>query len=53
MTGSGQFVEFQDTGEQSTFNQQQLTPMLGFVRSALRLLTAMQQQPLGRNRPFG
>ncbi len=53
MTGSGQFVEVQGTGEEATFSEQQLTAMLKLARGGIRQLTAIQQKALGRQWPFG
>ncbi len=53
MTGSGQFVEVQGTGEQSTFSQQQLTAMLKLARDGITRLTKNQQHALGRHWPLG
>jgi ribonuclease PH len=52
MTGSGQFVEVQGTGEESTFSEEQLTAMLGLARSGIRELTEMQREALGEAWPF-
>ena len=52
MTGSGQFVEVQGTGEESTFSEDQLTAMLSLARSGIRQLTDMQHQALGDAWPF-
>jgi ribonuclease PH len=53
MTGSGQFVEIQGTGEEATFSQSQLTEMLALARSGIEQLTAIQQDTLGDLWPFG
>ena len=53
MTGQGQFVEVQGTGEEATFSEQQLLAMLKIARRGIRQLTDMQQQALGRQWPFG
>ena len=53
MTGSGQFVEIQGTGEEATFSQKQLSTMLHLARSGIRQLTAVQQEALGKHWPFG
>lgn len=52
MTGSGQFVEVQGTGEEATFSEKQLTAMLELARSGIRRLTGIQQAALGRHWPF-
>ena len=52
MTGSGQFIEIQGTGEESTFSEDQLTAMLGLARSGIRELTELQRKALGDAWPF-
>jgi len=53
MTGSGRFVEIQGTGEESTFDQRQLSAMLNLARRGIARLTAIQRRALGRQWPFG
>ena len=53
MTGRGQFVEVQGSGEETTFSGEQLQGMLGLAQSGLREIAAMQtafltKQLLGR-----
>ena len=42
MTGQGQFVEVQGTGEESTFSHEQLHSLLDLAQKGLRELSAMQ-----------
>ncbi len=42
MTGRGQFVEVQGSGEETTFSGEQLQAMLGLAQSGLREIAAMQ-----------
>jgi ribonuclease PH len=42
MTGQGQFVEVQGTGEESTFSQAQLDELLAMAQKGLKELSAMQ-----------
>ena len=48
MTGSGQFVEVQGTGEEATFSEEELSAMLGLARGGISELTALQRKTLGR-----
>jgi ribonuclease PH len=52
MTGSGQFVELQGTGEEATFTEQQLAAMLKLGKAGIRELTALQAETLGKLWPF-
>ncbi|MDQ5978198.1 MAG: ribonuclease [Verrucomicrobiota bacterium] len=51
MTGRGQFVEVQSSGEESTFSQEQLDRLLVLAKQGLVELTALQQQFLARHLP--
>ncbi len=53
MTGRGQFVEVQGTGEEATFSEEELLAMLKAARRGIRRLIEIQQQTLGRQWPFG
>ena len=53
MTGSGNFVEIQGTGEEATFDDAQLAEMLKLARTGIKRLTEYQQKTLGRNWPCG
>lgn len=46
MTGSGQFVEIQGTGEEATFNDQQLTRFLQLAKQGIQSLTKRQHDEL-------
>ncbi len=47
MTGAGEFVELQATGEKATFREDRLAEMIGFARAGLRELFAVQRVALG------
>ncbi len=47
MTGAGEFVELQATGEKATFREERLAEMIGFARAGLRELFAVQRVALG------
>ena len=53
MTGSGQFVEVQGTGEEATFTEEELTAMLQLARAGIRRLTEVQREVLGEQWPLG
>lgn len=53
MTGRGQFVEVQGTGEEATFTEEQLSTMLKLARAAIGQLTLIQRESLGAAWPFG
>jgi ribonuclease PH len=53
MTGRGQFVELQSSGEEATFSQEQLQSMIGLAQEGLKELAGLQtafltRQLLGR-----
>ena len=52
MTGKGRFVEIQGTGEEATFDDEQLASLLALARKGIRELTAQQKASLGRSWPF-
>jgi ribonuclease PH len=52
MTGSGEFIEVQGTGEGATFNRKQLDEMLRLGRIGIERLTALQRKALGATWPF-
>ncbi|HUS38655.1 MAG: ribonuclease PH [Pirellulales bacterium] len=52
MTGSGRFIEIQGTGEEATFDDDDLSALLKLARSGIKKLTEFQQQTLGRRWPF-
>ncbi len=51
MTGSGQFVEIQGTGEEATFSEQELSSLIKLAREGIKQLTELQKQALGRQWP--
>ncbi len=46
MTGKGAFVEIQGTGEEATFDQNQLTAMLDLARIGIRRIVAAEREAL-------
>lgn len=54
MTGKGQFVEVQGTGEESTFSEAELNSLLKIAKQGIKELTAFQKKALGARWPkFG
>lgn len=53
MTGTGQFVEVQGTGEEATFSESELSDMLALARSGIEELTRIQREALSDLWPFG
>jgi ribonuclease PH len=49
MTGRGQFVEVQSSGEESTFSQEQLDALLGLAKSGLQELAGIQNAFLAKH----
>lgn len=47
MTGGGQFIELQGTGEEATFSRDQLTSLVELGEAGVAELTRIQQQSLG------
>jgi len=47
MTGAGQFVELQGTGEEATFSYEQLQEMLALASTGMQQLFAIQKEVLG------
>lgn len=47
MTGSGEFVELQGTGEEATFSHKQLQDMLALANIGLQNLVTLQKEALG------
>ncbi|MGC8830717.1 MAG: ribonuclease PH [Verrucomicrobiia bacterium] len=47
MNGSGEFIEIQGTGEESTFTDEQLAAMLALGKAGIKKILAIQQQALG------
>lgn len=52
MTGSGQYVEVQGTGEEATFDDDQLTELLRLSKIGIQRLTAAQREALAADWPF-
>ena len=52
MTGSGRFIEIQGTGEEATFDDDQLQSLLSLSRSGIENLTDWQRKHLGAIWPF-
>ena len=52
MTGSGQFIELQGNGEESTFSDAQLAELIGLSKLGIQRLTQMQRDALGQDWPF-
>jgi ribonuclease PH len=52
MTGSGRFVELQGTGEEATFDDDQLASMLKLAKLGIKELTAVQRTALGKVWPL-
>jgi ribonuclease PH len=48
MTGRGQFVEVQGSGEEATFSQEQLTSLIALAQKGLKDLSALQSTFLAR-----
>ena len=53
MTGSGQFVEVQGTGEEATFTENELTQLIQLAKGGIAQLTELQKSALGSEWPFG
>ena len=52
MTGKGQFVEIQGTGEEATFSEDELSSLLRLGREGIRELIEIQKKSLGKAWPF-
>ena len=52
MTGKGQFVEIQGTGEEATFSEDELSSLLRLGRKGIRELIEIQNKSLGKAWPF-
>lgn len=52
MTGAGQFVELQGTGEEATFSEQELSALVALARRGIRRLRNAQQAALGKQWPW-
>lgn len=52
MTGSGQFIEVQGSGEEATFSRKQLDKLIELGEAGIRTITAAQKKALGASWPF-
>lgn len=52
MTGRGQFVEIQGTGEEATFSEEQLAALVKLAKRGIVQLTELQRKALGKQWPF-
>ena len=52
MTGRGRFVEIQGTGEEATFDEDELAQLLNLAKRGIRQLTQIQKQAIGKTWPF-
>jgi ribonuclease PH len=52
MTGAGQFVEVQGTGEEATFSRSQLDRLLKLGKLGIDAITALQKRALGPSWPI-
>lgn len=52
MTGQGRFIEIQGTGEEATFDDQQLAQLIALSKAGIQQLTEIQKQALGEDWPF-
>jgi ribonuclease PH len=53
MTGRGRFVEVQGTGEEATFDDDDLAALLKLAKSGIREMRELQKKTLGKAWPFG
>ena len=49
MTGNNKFIEIQGTGEEYTFNDEQLAEMLNMAKKGIREITEIQRKTLEIN----
>jgi ribonuclease PH len=52
MTGAGEFIEVQGTGEEATFSQTQLDRLLKLGKQGIEAITASQRKTLGMHWPL-
>ncbi|MEL7499400.1 MAG: ribonuclease PH [Planctomycetota bacterium] len=52
MTGKGQFVEVQGTGEEATFSEEELGALIKLAQKGIKELTAVQKKAIGAKWPF-
>ena len=53
MTGKGQFIEVQGTGEEATYTRQQLNQLVDLGELGIAQITQLQKQALGSAWPLG
>jgi len=53
MSGGGQFVEVQGTGEEATFSEEELAALLKLAKRGIVQMTEIQRKELGKQWPFG
>jgi ribonuclease PH len=53
LTGRGQFVEVQGSGEEATFSQEELDALVRLARVGIEQLRGRQRESLGADWPFG
>ncbi|HKD36366.1 MAG TPA: ribonuclease PH [Pirellulales bacterium] len=51
MTGGGQFIEIQGTGEEATFSEYELAELIALGRRGIEQLTSIQREALGGHWP--
>jgi ribonuclease PH len=52
MTGKGQFVELQGTGEEATFSESELAELIRLGKKGIKELTEIQKNAIGKKWPF-
>jgi ribonuclease PH len=52
LTGRGQFVEVQGSGEEATFSQEELDALVRLARGGIEQLRTLQREALGADWPF-
>ncbi len=52
MTGAGRFIELQGTGEEATFDDEQLSELLRIAKIGIQQLSQLQKDALGSDWPF-
>ena len=52
MTGKGNFVEVQGTGEEATFTEEELGSLIKLAKKGCKELTALQKSAAGKKWPF-
>jgi len=52
MTGAGKFIEIQGTGEEATFDDEELASLLKLAKHGIGRLTEIQRESLGDDWPW-